>query len=146
MAFKLGMDCKLYRNTGTYGTPVWNLVDNCRDVTLSLEAAESDVTTRGNAGWKATVATLRDAGLEFEMVWDSADADFTDFQTKFLTNATLEMLILDGVETVASGSQGLRATMMITKFSRKESLAEAVMTSVTMKPAYATNAPAWVTR
>lgn len=145
MAFKLGMDCKLYRNTATYASPTWDLIGNVKDVTLSVEAGEADVTTRGNAGWKATVATLREATIEFEMVWDTTDADFTDIQTKFLTAATIEFLCLDGVSTAASGSQGLRATCAILKFSRKETLAEAVMVSVTVKPAYATNAPAWYT-
>jgi hypothetical protein len=73
MAVKLGLDAKLYRNTGTYAAPVWNEIKNVKDVTLNLEAGEADVTTRGNNGWRATVATLKDGSIEFEMVWDSAD-------------------------------------------------------------------------
>jgi len=75
MAVKLGLDAKLYRNTGTFAAPAWNEIKNVKDVTLNLEAGEADVTTRGNAGWKATVATLKDGSIEFEMVWDTADDD-----------------------------------------------------------------------
>ena len=144
MGVKLGMDAKLYRNTGSYGTPVWNVVKNVKDVTLNLEAGEADVTTRGNAGWRANIATLKDASLEFEMVWDTADDDFTAIRTAFLTNAAIEFAVLDGPVATAS-SQGLRASMAITNFSRAEPLEEAIKVSVTAKPTYATNPPEWMT-
>ena len=144
MGVKLGMDAKLYRNTGSYGSPVWNEVKNVKDVTLNLEAGEADVTTRGNAGWRANIATLKDASLEFEMVWDTADDDFTAIRTAFLTNAAIEFAVLDG-PVATSGSQGLRASMAITNFSRAEPLEEAIKVSVTAKPTYADNPPEWMT-
>ncbi len=143
MGVKLGMDAKLYRNTGSYETPTWNEVTNVKDVTLNLEAGEADVTTRGNAGWRANIATLKDASLEFEMVWDTADDDFTAIRQAFLSNGSVEFAVLDGdVET--TGSQGLRATMAITNFSRSEPLEEAIQVSVTAKPTYADNPPEWM--
>ena len=56
MPVKLGLDAKLFRNTSDYASPTWDEITNVRDVTLNLEAGEADVTTRGNAGWRATVA------------------------------------------------------------------------------------------
>lgn len=50
MAVKLGLDAKLYRNTGTFASPAWNEIQNVKDVTLNLEAGKADVTTRGSAG------------------------------------------------------------------------------------------------
>lgn len=144
MAVKLGLNARLYRNTGTYSSPVWNEVRNVKDLTLSLEAGEADVSTRGNGGWRANIATLKDASLEFEMVWDAADDDFTAIRTAFLTNAPIEFAVLDGAST-ASGSQGLRATMAITNFSRNEPLEEAITVNVTAKPTYSDNAPEWMT-
>ena len=90
MGVKLGLDAKLYRNTGTQAAPVWNEIKNVKDVTLNLEAGEADVTTRGNAGWRATVATLKDGSIEFDMVWDTADDDFSatpNFVVKTLADA-----------------------------------------------------------
>ena len=143
MGVKLGMDAKLYRNSGSYETPTWNEVTNVKDVTLNLEAGEADVTTRGNAGWRANIATLKDASLEFEMVWDTADDDFTAVRQAFLSNGSVEFAVLDGdIET--TGSQGLRATMAITNFSRSEPLEEAIQVSVTAKPTYADNPPEWM--
>ena len=144
MGVKLGLDAKLYRNTATYASPTWNEVKNVKDVTLNLEAGSADVTTRGNAGWRANIATLKDASLEFEMVWDTADDDFTAIRTAFLTNAAIEFAVLDG-PVATSGSQGLRASMAITNFSRAEPLEEAIKVSVTAKPTYAANRPEWMT-
>lgn len=144
MGVKLGMDAKLYRNTGTYASPTWNEVKNVKDVTLNLEAGSADVTTRGNGGWRANIATLKDASLEFEMVWDTADDDFAAIRTAFLGNSTVEFAVLDGPAATA-GSQGLRATMAITNFSRAEPLEEAIKVSVTAKPTYADHPPEWMT-
>jgi len=68
MSVRLGLDAKLYRNTGTYDTPTWVEMTNVKDLTLNLESGEADVTTRANNGWRATVATLKDGSIEFEMV------------------------------------------------------------------------------
>jgi hypothetical protein len=144
MAVKLGLDAKLYRNTGTYASPTWNEIKNVKDVTLNLETAEADVTTRGNNGWRATVATLKDGSVEFEMVWDSADDDFGTIRDAFLNKTAVELAVMDGDITV-TGTQGLRASYMVMKFSRNEPLEEAITVSVTVKPTYATNAPTWMT-
>lgn len=144
MTIKLGMEAKLYRNTGTYAAPTWVEMTNVKDVTLNLEAGEADVTTRGNAGWRATIAALKDGSIEFEMVWDTADADFTAIQQAFFGNTDLEFAVMDG-DVASSGSQGLRATMAITNFSRSEALEEAIGVSVTAKPTYAANPPEWMT-
>ena len=143
MSVKLGLDAKLFRNTGTYGTPTWNEITNVRDVTLNLEAGEADVTTRGNNGWRATVATLKDGSIEFEMVWDSADDDFTAIRDAFLNKTAVELAVLDG-DVLTTGSQGLRASFMVTSFSRNEPLEEAITVSVTMKPTYSVNPPEWM--
>jgi hypothetical protein len=83
MGVRLGLEAKLYRNTGTSGSPTWTEMTNVKDLTLNLEASEADVTTRGNAGWRATLAALKDASIEFEMVWDTADAAFTAIKDAF---------------------------------------------------------------
>jgi len=143
MSVKLGMDAKLYRNTGTYETPTWVEITNAKDVNLNLEKGEADVTTRANQGWRATVGTLKDGSVEFEMVWDTDDAGFTAIQEAYFDGTPLEVAVMDG-DIATSGSQGLRATMAVTNFSRNEPLEEAITVSVTLKPTYADNAPEWM--
>jgi len=140
---RLGMEGKLYYNAGDYATPDWKELKNAKDVTLNLEKGEADVTTRGNAGWKATVGTLKEGSIEFEMVWDTEDAGFTALQNAWFGDTPVEMAVMDG-PIATSGSQGLRATMSVISFSRKEPLEEAMSVSVTIKPTYAEHAPEWM--
>lgn len=140
MAKRLGLDCRLYRNTGTYAAPNWVLIDNVRDLTLSLSKAEADLTTRANNRWRATIGTLKELEVEFEMVWDTEDTNFTALFDAFLNGTAIEFLILDGAVS-APGSLGLRATCEVMQFDRAEPLEDGVKASVVIKPAYASNAP-----
>jgi len=140
MPIKLGMEATLlYKTGGQGGVGDWTAMDNVRDVTLSLEAGEADVTTRANAGWRATVATLKEASVEWEMVWDTADAGFTAIKDAFFDNDVIGLQILD-----ESDGQGLQADFSITNFSRNEALEEAITVSVTAKVTYSDTAPAWI--
>lgn len=142
MSIKLGLDAKLYRNTGSPGSLLWQLVSNVRDVTLNLETGEADVTTRGNVGWRATAGTLKDASIEFEMVWDTEDYHFVAFKDAFFGGSPVELLVMDDDASIA-GSQGLQALCQIINFTRSEALEEAVAVSVTAKPTYSGSPPSW---
>ena len=141
MAFKLGLSAKLYRDTGS----AWDEVANVKNLTLNMDKGEADVSTRGNGGWKASVAALKDASVEFDMVWDLADADLTAIRNAYLNNTVVRFIIMDGaIDTAAAGAAGLKASFMVTKCSTTQNLEEAIMCQVTMKPTYSTTAPAWV--
>ncbi|HUU96242.1 MAG TPA: hypothetical protein VM487_10915 [Phycisphaerae bacterium] len=76
--FVLGMNAGLYQGpAGSDDPATMSEVDNVRDVNLTLEAGEADVTTRGNSGWRATAPTLRECQVEFQMVWRPGEAGFT---------------------------------------------------------------------
>jgi len=136
MAIKLGMEAKLYY--GTAGATANTELINVKDVTLNLETGEADVTTRGNQGWRATVATLKNGTVEFEMIWDTGDAGFAAIKDAYFNNTAIALAILDG-----ANGEGLDADFSITNFSRNEPLEEAITVSVTAKPTYSTRAPAW---
>lgn len=144
MSLVLGMDAKLYYDESGVDVGTWVLIDNVKDVTLNLEDGEADVTTRGNDGWKATVGTLKDASVDFEMVWDTSDAAFTAIKDAFINKTTIGIAVMDGLIDT-NGSQGLTANCRVTSFSRSEPLEEAITVNVTMKPTYSTTAPAWLT-
>jgi len=142
MSLKLGMDAKLYWNDGSYAVPDWTEITNAKDVTLANTKGEADVTTRANDGWRATIGTLKEASVEWSMIWDTADENFSAIQDAYFNDTSIELLALDGdVDTV--GSEGLRATMSITAFTRNEPLEDAITVNVTAKPTYSGNAPEW---
>lgn len=140
MAIKLGMDAKLfYKTGGQAGGGAWTEMTNVRDVTTNLEKGEADVTTRANAGWRATAPTLKEGTIEWEMVWDTADAGFTAVKDSYLNNTAIGLQILDG-----AGGQGLQGDFAITNFSRSEPLEEAITVSVTAKVTYSDTPPTWI--
>ena len=136
MAVVLGLDAILMR--GTAGQTAATEVKNVKDLTLSMESGEADVTTRATSGRKASVATLKEASLEFGILYDTEDADFTAFRDAYFGNTPLALFVTDG-----NGS-GLDADWSITGFSVEQPLEEALTVSVTAKPTASTRAPAWV--
>lgn len=140
----LSENAKLYRNTGTYESPVWDEITLVKDLTLNMTKSAVDITTRASGGFVENIDGLIDATVDFSLLWDTADADFTAIQTAFLAKTSIEFLVLDGGSDVV-GAQGLRATMMVEGFTRNETLGEALMVDVTIRPTRAANAPAWYT-
>ncbi len=130
--YVLGMNAKIYQGVAGAALIALTEMDNVRDVTVTLEAGEADITTRANSGWRATAPTLKECNLEFEMVWQPGDTGFDAVKTAYLTNTTICLAALDGDRAV-SGNQGPRGDFSITNFSRSEALEEAITVSVTAK-------------
>lgn len=152
MGIRLGLDCKIYRNTATYASPTWDECTAVKDAALSLEKAEADVSTRANGGWRATIATLKDGTVDFTMIPDRSisaqKADLDAFRDAFLNNTVIECLVLDGPEPAPSGSvasEGLRASWSVMSFERTDNLEEGVVYSISIKPGPSANAPSWFT-
>lgn len=159
MAVRLGLAGKLYRlTTGsrvTWGTADANGINtaaapsnldeipNVRDLGITIESGQADVTTRGNNGWVANLAALKDAELTFGMVYDNTDADVTAVLKAFLLNQNIALAVLDGDKATA-GTMGLWAEFQITGLNKGEELTEGQTFEVTAKPGYATVAPEWV--
>ena len=138
MAIKLGLDAKLFRGTaGTQGTIE---VTNVKDVSLSLESGEADVTTRKAKGWKLSVATLKEASLEITILYDTEDEDFLAFKTAYFANTPLSLFVTDGDTT----AHGLDADFSVTGFTVDQPLEEAVTVKITAKPTASDRAPVWV--
>lgn len=122
----LGLNCKLYR--GSAGSSASTRMNNVKDVTVNMESGDADITTRAANGWKQSVATLKDASIEFEMLVDPNDADYIAIRNAYLTNAALAIFVSDG-----QGS-GLDCDAVVTNFTEDQPLEEAVSVKVTLKP------------
>lgn len=135
MAYKLGLDAKLFH--GEAGTTATNEMTNVKDVTLNLESGDADITTRAAKGWRISAATLKEASLEFEMVWDTSDDGFKAVKNAFFNNTAIALFASDG------DGNGLDADFVVSSFSRSEPLEEALTVSVTCKPTLIDRAPTW---
>ena len=133
--YVLGMDAKTY--CGAAGASLATLlasgeVDNIKNLTLTLEAGESDVTTRGNSGWEATAATLRKCGAEFEMLYKPGDLQFQALKTAFLAETNVRLAILTGAMN-GEDAEGPVGDFSVSNFSRNEQLTEGVLVPVSVK-------------
>lgn len=155
MSALLGLNAKLYTATtratwGTLGADGYTHeaaapgglteVTNVKDLSATIEVDSADVTTRGNNGWKASLSTLKDAEISFDMVYDPTDAQMLLIQKAFFTNGNLAVAVLDGPKAT-SGTRGLWMDTNVSKFDKSENLTDAQMVSVSLKPAYSTVAP-----
>lgn len=144
MAVKAGMDAKLYTGGAlmTAATDVevegitWTERGNVKDLTLNLEKAEADITTRGNNGWRQKIGTLKDGGVEFQMNYDPDDAFFGLIQAAWSSGNEIAIAVMDGAIAPASGvtSQGLVSNFVVLNFSRNEALEEGMTVDVTIAP------------
>lgn len=144
MAFVLGLNCKTYQNTGTYGSPTWTLRGNVRDVNINLETATADVTTRGGNGFRQVAPTLSEGSIEFEMIYDTTDALYTALNSAYLNRTLIDMAFADGVIATV-GTRYFRAEFAVTNFTLNQALEEAVKVSVTLQSGFSANAPTFVT-
>ena len=140
MGKKLGMACKLYYSdalldgdTVTPQNATWAELGNVSDSTLNRARGEADVTGRSNNGRKATLTTLLDESVDFDIWSDSDDEGLEAVETAFNDNALLAMAVMDG-DIATAGSRGLVANFSITKCNRSEPLEGGVKLSITIKP------------
>lgn len=145
MAHDKSEDAKLYYNTATYASPTWAEICNVMDLTLSLSQSEIDLTTRCGGGFKEYGNGLIDATIDFSMLFDTSDTTQTALRNAFFNKTNIEVLVLNGSSGTA-GTQGLRATCIVTSFTRNEALGDALKVDISLRPAENDDAaPAWYT-
>ncbi len=135
MANKLGMNAAAYYAASSTSAPTdasgMTLLDNITDVTCNFDKAEADITTRGNSGWRAKVTTVREATVDFEMIWDTEDAGFAAVRNAWLNDTTLAMAFLSEVSS-SSTSEGIVGDFSVKTFTKSESLEDAQKVSVSL--------------
>lgn len=132
-----GIDCSLNRNTGTHGSPTWNLLSCIKDLTLDEGVVEADTHTRGAGDTQVSDPVLNTAEVSFVLQPDKsvADdlADFEAIRDAFRARTKIEFAILDGDITTV-GSTGIRGWFKVSKFTRNEAITDFVAYDVTLKP------------
>jgi len=139
-----GINCKIHRNTASYGTPTWVVDGIMGDAKLNLTYGEGESTTRAGGGFKTYEPTLLDASLEFDIKCDQSDTGFQAYETAFFAKTALDIAALSG-PIATPGSRGLRARWKMFSFPRDEAADGIVFYSVVLKPCQdLANPPAWI--
>jgi hypothetical protein len=143
MAVKIGLDCFLYRNTATWGTPTWNPVDLTIDAALRLTKVMAEIKKRG-VRWMQHVPGVKSGPIEFNMVRDVADADHDAIRDYYLNDTLASWAFADGaIATV--GTQYFKAEYYVDKFEIGQPIDGHETIDVALSMAYSSNAPAFTT-
>ena len=135
---KLGIKCKIYRNTGTFGTPVWSEVKSFSDVTVNATWDVVEVLTRASRV-KQGVKTL--LGLEVTakiQVSDSGDTDYTAIRASLNDDSTQDFMILNGASNT-NGVTGYRFESQIYQGNESQNPGDVLFDDVMLRPAVTAN-------
>ncbi len=145
---QLGLDARLYLGATFDGAVIpltWNMTNNVKDLTLNMTKDTADVTTRANNGFKAYIATLKDASVDFMSIFDDSDTRQQELSDAFFDNTQVWVRVFDKEEGLAgTTAQGLQAFMEVVSFTRNEQLTEALTLDISLKPTFnLNNPPTW---
>lgn len=144
---KLGLEMRTYLNTGAMATPTWSEVELVRDETINLSKTLVDVTTRKSGGWRLQRGALKEASVDFSLLYVPGDEDFETFRDAFLDDSTQVIMgFFDGDVTASGTHTGLHAAFNVTAFGQPRNLEDAVIVEVTVVPdleAVTLTAPTW---
>ena len=159
-ATALGEDTWAAALTSAFDAGAWDEITPITEVTLNLTTATADVTTRASGGYRQTVPTLKDASVDFSILWKPDDEVFTELLARFMDQCPVAMLVLDGQVTNITNTSaidvdvtrctnsgrvtGLYADMAITSFTRNEGLEDAVMADLSLVPTIGLVTPEWI--
>jgi hypothetical protein len=105
-AVKLGINAKVYRNTGTYGSPTWTAIDLVRDASMNLPWDFGEASARVTKV-KLYAPTQIDFNIQITVRMDDADTAYNALWDAMVTPVALDLLVLDGPVTT-EGVRGVR--------------------------------------
>lgn len=135
-AVMMNFEGHLYRNSGTAGSPTWNELDQIKDVSVDLPLSEKEVTTRGDGSVKRYHPGQMDPTIEFKILKDAADSDYTALKAAFEGRTLVDVAFTDAaVEIGTAGAKYFRCPCKIFSFKTEESdLDDAQFVSVKLRP------------
>jgi predicted secreted protein len=132
--YLLGRDAKLY--VGAPGSTPTTEIKDVKDLTVTLNQAEIDVTTRKAKGWKVFAGGLREVEVSFGLLVPKASAEGKLFLNAYkgAENGTAAYLAMKIIDTDEDGIFSFDADWLITECSEDQNLEDAIKFSVKAKP------------
>lgn len=133
MSEKIGIDCRLLINTGSWDTPTWEEITAVRDVSLSSESAEADLSARGDT-FKAFEQGQVDLSIDITAVYREGDAKLKLLRDAHLARTGVELWMASGADD-ATGTEGLRAFWKVLNWGEEQPQEDASTVTFSLKPA-----------
>lgn len=135
----LGLDCKLYRNTGSYGSPTWDLIDTVSDVTWNGQYERADGSTRQSPVRMAKNSMLG-LSISGRIRADLTNTDWEALWDAWKGQTLIDVMALDGTATT-NNSAGIRFEADVVNFSQAQGLGDYVFNDFTLEPTVSSNIP-----
>jgi hypothetical protein len=133
MAEKLGILSKAYRNTGTYGTPVWTEVTAFRDVTLNVDWDKVEAASRASRVKKQAKTQVAVAASGSIKVSDTDTGYIAIWESMVGVTQNIDMMFLNG-DSTTTGVRGFRFDALVTKGDEDQGIGNALYLGVEMDP------------
>lgn len=125
MSTRLGIDGKVYRNTGTYGTPTWTEITLVKDVQVSPTWSKADSSSRASKVMSDVKAQLALA-FTISVKVSLTDAGYIALMDSFVDpDGVIDMLVLNG-DTATNGVEGWRFDAGVFGASEDQSIGAAL--------------------
>jgi len=133
MAFSAGLFDKLYRNSGSYGTPTFGELDAVADVDVTHEGNPIEVKLRRN-GYVSNLFGLKKLAVSFALATEPDNTHWAALQTNFNSKTVAEFFLFYKGDSSTSGSKAIRFPAYVTKFSNPQKLEDLDVNDVELSP------------
>lgn len=133
-----GINCGLYKNTGTYGSPTWTDQTSAKSAKPGFAWDFADAVNRASP-IKLYVKTLVDIALQVMMRADPADTVYAAWvAAHWSRTAVFDLLVLNSKITV-EGCCGVRGEFLISLADEAQEIEGVVYSTFDLKPTYSAN-------
>jgi hypothetical protein len=136
---KLGIDSKIYRNTGNWASPVWVEIDLVSDFTINASWNKASYTTRRSRVEVSKKTTLN-LTVSGKIRADDDDDGFHYLYDGFLSEDPVDLLILNGPND-QDDVYGWRCEWYVDQANEDQGLQTVLFEDFTLTPADEENSP-----
>lgn len=147
MAVHAGLDCRTYRNTGTWASPTWNEITLAKDVSLDISKSKASAKSRLSAysfNWHGMV----DAPITLNIIADPAVDDYDVLKDAAVSRTTVLDVALANGAIATTGTRYFRAEYGVFGWKQGQPLEDLETIDVELDllyPSVLTQLPAYTT-
>ena len=129
----VGLNAKIYRNTGTPAAPVWTDCPEFENVSFSPSYDRAESNSRESPFGRIKLG-LSNVSVSARLKTKPGNTNYEALMDAFMLGTALDLLVLDGAETVV-GSRGIRAAFHLVESPQDQSLSTRLYNGLTLVPA-----------
>jgi hypothetical protein len=137
---RVGIKCKLYRNTATYAAPTWDEITCVSDLKVDRKWNEGAFVTR-ESRVELTMKTFLQLSLTGKVkVENTAASDYVVLDDALNADTVLDIMVLNGPQT-ENDVRGYRFDAQVFDGSQDQGTGAVLMDDVVIKPTPSANKP-----